>query len=104
MVSGALGPIGVLVAVPRPDDGDLRIEALAVQPIAQRRGVGRALLGFAEALCRQRGLRRIEMRLNEAMWEVAALLARLGYEEADYGERDGLRHVVMRKNISGRPC
>jgi GNAT superfamily N-acetyltransferase len=103
VISGAIGLMGVVVAVPHPDDGILRIECLAVQPMAQRRGVGRALLAFAEALCRQRGLRRIEIRLNEAMWEVAALLARLGYQEVDYAERDGLRHVVMRKDISGRP-
>ena len=57
------------------------IEDFYVKPEARRRGVGRALLGAVEDLCRARGVSYVEVQTDE---EAAAFYEASGYEtEAD---------------------
>ena len=92
-------PAGAVVSIPRPDEGSLWVAMLVVDPAHQHRGFGRALLAFAEARCRQLGLRKIELFVIDEMWEVIAWLARLGYRQTDRGEQDGFRCTYLRKDI-----
>jgi GNAT superfamily N-acetyltransferase len=62
-----------------------RITALAVDPTAQGRGVGRRLVEAAERLCREAGLARIEVTSGLSHMPAYDFYRRLGY--ADHGVR-----------------
>jgi NAD(P)-dependent dehydrogenase (short-subunit alcohol dehydrogenase family)/ribosomal protein S18 acetylase RimI-like enzyme len=91
---------GVLVAY--PVDGALFIENVAVAPAHQRRGIGRALLTFAEGLARRAGVRELRLYTNEAMTENLALYPRLGYVEAGRRLEAGYRRVYFHKELAPR--
>jgi GNAT superfamily N-acetyltransferase len=61
------------------------------------RGVGRALLDFAESEARRRGHPRIRLYTNAAMVENIALYRRRGYAETHRAEQHGLHRVFMAK-------
>ena len=69
----------VLTLYPRADH--LYVENVAVDPGAQGRGLGRALMEFAEQEAARRGLNRMALVTHEAMTENQAIYARLGYVE-----------------------
>jgi ribosomal protein S18 acetylase RimI-like enzyme len=89
--------IAVLTLYPRADH--LFVENVAVDPKAQGRGLGRALLDFAEAEAERRGLRRMALVTHEAMTENQAIYARLGYAEAERRAEDGYRRIYMEKRL-----
>lgn len=75
-------------------DGDAwMLENLAVDPRAQRRGLGRALLAAAEAAARAAGAPAIRLYTNVVMTENQALYLRLGYRETGR-DRFGEMHRV----------
>lgn len=76
-----------------PRDDHLYVENIAVDPSAQGRGLGRALMEFAEQEAARRGLNRIALVTHEVMTENQAIYARLGYVEV---ERRYLRQVRSR--------
>lgn len=96
-IGGALA--GVLV-LGETDEG-FKILNVAVHPVRQKSGVGRALLEFAEAEARRLGYDSIHLSTNEKMTENQALYARIGYSEYDRRVEDGYSRVFMRKPLSG---
>ena len=64
-----------------PEDGYLLVDNVAVAPEAQRQGLGRRLLEFAEAHARASGYDELRLYTNEKMVENRRLYARLGYEK-----------------------
>lgn len=66
----------------------LLIVNVAIAPAMQGRGLGKMLLGHAEALARDAGQARLRLYTNKMMAENIALYARLGYavtSEEDMG-------------------
>jgi GNAT superfamily N-acetyltransferase len=91
--------IAVLTAYPREDH--LYVENVAVHPGAQGRGLGRALMAFAEQEAARRGLRRLALVTHEVMTENQAIYARLGYTEVGRRAEDGYRRIFLEKNLPG---
>jgi len=89
----------VLTLCPRGDH--LYVENIAVDPSAQGRGLGRALMEFAEQEAARRGLGRMALVTHEAMTENQAIYARLGYAETGRRSEDGYRRIYMEKPLAG---
>lgn len=88
---------GVIVLI---EDGDsLLIENVAVRPSAQRTGLGRRLMEFAEQQARARGFSRLTLYTNEVMTENIAIYTHLGYRETSRAEQDAYRRVFMEKRL-----
>ena len=91
------GIVGVLVLVVT-GEGFL-LENVAVEPAHHGKGLGRALLEFAEAEARHEGFDSIYLYPNEKMTENLALYAKIGYAEYDRRVEKGLARVYMRKAL-----
>lgn len=89
---------GVLTLYPRDDH--LYVENIAVAPGAQGRGLGRALMEFAEQEAVRCGLNRMALVTHEAMTENQAIYARLGYVETERRAEDGYRPIYMEKPLT----
>lgn len=89
--------IGLLIVGPA-DEGFV-VENLAVHPSRQGEGLGRALLGLAEAKARSAGFDSIYLFTHEKMTENRALYARIGYVEYERRTEAGLSRVFMRKPL-----
>jgi ribosomal protein S18 acetylase RimI-like enzyme len=87
----------VITLYPREDH--LLVENVAIHPGAQGRGLGRALLEFAEQEAARRGLTRMALVTHEAMTENQAIYARLGYTEVGRRAEDGYRRIYMEKPL-----
>jgi ribosomal protein S18 acetylase RimI-like enzyme len=83
-----------------PRDDHLLIENIAVHPAAQGRGLGRALMSFAEQEAANRGLTRMALFTHEVMTENQAIYAGLGYVEVERRTEDGYRRIYMEKRLS----
>ena len=94
--------VGVLVI--RPGDGELELENVAVDPGCQGRGLGRALIAFAEDHARELGLVAVTLYTNEAMTENLRLYPALGFVETGRRVEDGYRRVYFRKTVSPPPA
>jgi ribosomal protein S18 acetylase RimI-like enzyme len=90
--------IAVLTLYPRDDH--LLIENVAVHPSAQGRGLGHALMTFAEQEAARRGLARTTLYTHEVMTENQAIYARLGYTEVERRAEDGYRRIYMEKRLT----
>jgi ribosomal protein S18 acetylase RimI-like enzyme len=88
----------VLTLYPREDH--LYVENIAVDPSAQGRGLGRALMEFAEQEAARRRLNRMALVTHEAMTENQAIYARLGYVEIERRTEDGYRRIYMEKPLT----
>jgi GNAT superfamily N-acetyltransferase len=84
-----------------PRDDHLLVENIAVHPDAQGRGLGRALMGFAEDEAARRGLTRMALVTHEVMTENQAIYAHLGYTEVNRRAEDGYRRIYMEKSLPG---
>jgi GNAT superfamily N-acetyltransferase len=93
-------PITAVLTV-SPSDNNLLIENIAVHPSAQGRGLGRALMSFAEQEAARRGLTRMALYTHEVMTENQAIYARLGYTEVERRAEDGYRRIYMEKRLPG---
>lgn len=91
--------VAVLTLYPREDH--LYVENVAIDPAAQGRGLGRALLEFAEREAARRGFGRMALVTHEVMTENQAIYARLGYVEVARRAEDGYRRVFMEKPLPG---
>lgn len=89
--------VGILVLI--PGDSELLLENIAVAPVRQGRGIGRALLQFAEDRARQIGLSAVALYTNERMVENVQLYRRLGYEEVGRRSEHGFARVYFRKLV-----
>lgn len=88
---------GVLVI--RPAGRELLLENVAVDPPAQGRGIGRALIGFAEWWALEHGLEAVTLYTNEAMTENLRLYPALSFKETGRRVEDGYRRVYFRKQV-----
>ena len=95
--AGGAGPAALMVA--RTGDRVMAIGLIAVRPDRQGRGLGRALIAYAEALARLSGLRRVELTVEQVLWEQHARYARLGYQPVDAREDDGIVRLILRKDV-----
>lgn len=81
----------------------LFVESVAVLPDQQGRGIGRALLTFAEAHARDAGLARIELYTNARMTRNLALYPRLGYRETGRRVEAAFERVFFEKPLEAAP-
>jgi ribosomal protein S18 acetylase RimI-like enzyme len=91
-------PIAAVLTI-YPRDDHLLVENIAVHPGAQGRGLGRALMTFAEQEAARCGLTRMALVTHEAMTENQAIYARLGYAEVERRAEDGYRRIYMEKPL-----
>ncbi len=89
--------LGYVVCYGRGDH--LHLENVAVHPQAQGRGVGRALIAFAEGKARSEGLVAVELYTNAKMSENLALYPALGYHETGRRHEAGFDRVFFRKEL-----
>ena len=82
-------------------DEHVYVENVAVDPSAQGRGLGRALMTFAEEEAARRGFTRMALVTHEAMTENQAIYTRLGYIEVERRAEDGYRRIYMEKRLPG---
>lgn len=97
LCDGANGLDGVLVLEPRPDD--LLIWSVATSPAAQGRGVGNAMLAFAETHARSLGLRCIRLYTGEKLAGNIAWYRRHGYAHERIEDRGDRRLVHLVKHL-----
>lgn len=88
---------GILVLEEAPEG--LLLDNIAVRPDQQGKGVGRALLEFAEAEARRRGFPTIYLYTHEMMVENIALYTRIGYVETRRVTEKGYDRVYMTKRL-----
>jgi len=91
------GVAGVLVI--RAEGRALLLENVAVAPDRQGRGIGRALIDFAEEQARDLGLDEVTLYTNERMTGNLRLYPRLGYVETGRRVEDGYARVFFRKPV-----
>lgn len=94
-IAGRVGGIIVLL----PKDDHLLLDNVAVDPALQGRGIGRALMAFAEKEAQRRGYRELRLYTHEKMTENLAMYSALGWHETGRGEEAGYRRVFFRKTI-----
>jgi len=87
--------LGMLVL--RPGTEDLLLDTVAVLPVSQGQGIGRALLKLAERRAAELALSAVSLYTNEAMTENQRWYANLGYAEVRRALEDGYRRVYYRK-------
>ncbi len=89
--------VGVIVLT--VDDEGFLIDNVAVDSSHRGRGLGGALLEFAEAEARRAGFDSIHLYTHEKMTENLALYSRLGYVEYDRRSQGEFSLVYMRKRL-----
>lgn len=89
--------VGVIVLAVT-DEGFL-VDNVAVHPGHRGRGLGRALLEFAEAEARRAGFDSIYLYTHEKMTENLALYARIGYLEYERRSQGAFSLVYLRKQL-----
>lgn len=82
-----------------PVDGALHIETVAVRPDFQGKGLGKALLAFAEKNARDGDLAFLDLYTNAKMTENIAFYPKLGYVEYDRRLEAGFERVFFRKAL-----
>ena len=88
---------GVLILVPHADH--LLLDNVAVDPRFRGKGIGRALIEFAEREAARRGYNEIRLFTHQKMHENLLMYPHLGYEETGRGIQDGFDRVFFRKRI-----
>jgi GNAT superfamily N-acetyltransferase len=87
--------IGGLVLIPCEDH--MLLDNLVVHPNYQGQGVGRTLLGLADAEAMLQGYGELRLYTHATMIENIALYTRIGWFETYRREQDGYARVFMRK-------
>jgi ribosomal protein S18 acetylase RimI-like enzyme len=97
VLEDAGGIAGILVLEETAEG--LLLDNIAVAPDQQGKGVGRALLEFAEAEARRREFTAIHLYTHELMTENLSLYSRIGYVETYRITEKGFDRVYMRKPL-----
>lgn len=83
------------------NDGDaLLVENVAVHPTAQGRGIGQALMEFAQTRARESGIRTLRLYTNQIMADNVRFYSHLGYREVERRVEDGYSRVFMEKQLT----
>lgn len=90
--------VGIAVLIRAPDH--LELNNVAVHPRWQGRGIGRALIGFAEETARTQGVPELRLYTHVTMTENIARYTRIGFFETDRRTEEGYERVYMRKPIA----
>jgi GNAT superfamily N-acetyltransferase len=93
------GPAGVIVLENTSDA--LQVENVAVRPDRQGRGLGRALLSFADDEALRRHYGAVTLYTNVHMTENLDRYPKLGYVEVGRGHEHGFDRVFFRKELRG---
>jgi len=80
----------------------MHLEAVALFPHWQGRGLGMKLISFVEELARQKGLDGVELYTNEKMEENLQYYPRLGFIEKGRKTDDGFNRVYFEKRFTKR--
>ncbi|MGH6886435.1 MAG: GNAT family N-acetyltransferase, partial [Geminicoccales bacterium] len=89
---------GLIVLEQKPDH--LFVDVLAVRPELQRHGIGRALMGFAEASALERSITEVRLYTHVLMTQALAFYARLGYRETARLMEDGYARIYLSRTLS----
>jgi GNAT superfamily N-acetyltransferase len=89
--------VGVIVLA--VDDEGFLINNVAVHPSHRGKGLGKALLEFAEDEARRAGFDSIYLYTHEKMKENIALYSKIGYVEYDRRSQGEFSLVYMRKQL-----
>ncbi len=81
------------------DDEEFLIDNVVVDPSHRGKGLGRALLEFAESEARRAGFDSIYLYTHEKMAENLALYSRIGYVEYERRSQGEFSIVYMRKHL-----
>jgi ribosomal protein S18 acetylase RimI-like enzyme len=90
-------PQGVLVLIPERDA--MLLDNIAVDPSAQKTGLGRQMMVFAETVAREAGYKTIRLYTHVTMTENIALYGKIGFVETHRGVEKGLHRVYMSKQL-----
>ena len=90
--------VGLIVLLPAKEH--LLLDNVAVDPAYHGRGLGRALLEFAEREAMRRGYAELRLYTHEKMTENLAMYPALGWTETGRGEQAGYRRVFFRKRLT----
>lgn len=91
------GVLGLLVLIPADDH--LLVENVALDPLRQGEGLGRALLSHAETAARREALPALRLYTNVAMHENIALYSSLGWQETERRVVNGFERVFFFKPL-----
>lgn len=93
--------LAFVVAYPRRDPGGehWHLANVAVDPAAQGRGIGGALIAHVEGMARAGGAQAVELYTNAKMTENQNLYPQLGYVETGREVEDGFDRVFYRKKL-----
>lgn len=81
------------------DADSVKVSNLVVDPRAQGKGYGRALMLFAEQQARRSGLSAVTLFTNELMHENIELYSKTGFVETGRKTENGFNRVYFRKNL-----
>jgi ribosomal protein S18 acetylase RimI-like enzyme len=82
-----------------PKDDHLLLDNVAVDPARHGRGIGRALMRFAENEASRRGYNELRLYTHVTMTENLAMYPALGWQETGRGEQAGYQRVFFRKPV-----
>ena len=99
VIAAAAGIGGYMIAWPEPDA--YFIDALAVDPAEQGKGLGRRLIDHAVAEARRLQLSALRLCTNEAMTENLAIYAHIGFVETHRAIEKGYCRVFLRYELGG---
>jgi GNAT superfamily N-acetyltransferase len=88
---------GLIVLLPEADH--LLLDNVAVDPARHGRGVGKALMQFAEQEASRRGYSELRLYTHQMMTENLAMYPALGWQETGRGEQAGYQRVFFRKLV-----
>jgi GNAT superfamily N-acetyltransferase len=94
--------LGTIEVQPEEAPGEWRFHLLAVAPEATGLGVGKALVGFAEAFAKEQGAERLTLDTPETHPWLPAFYGRLGFRIYDTVQWQGknYRSVLMEKALN----
>lgn len=93
--------LGVMVVAAQADH--LEVSSLAVQPYAQRRGIGKRLMEEAEGIAKKKGLRILRLYTNAALPELARYYEGIGYKTTETKADGGYNRVFLQKLLTDAP-
>jgi ribosomal protein S18 acetylase RimI-like enzyme len=82
-----------------PEDDHLLLDNVAVDPAFHGRGIGRALMRFAEREASRRGYSELRLYTHVTMTENLAMYPALGWRETGRGEQAGYQRVFFTKAV-----